>query len=268
MRDAGRVLTVVEGCDVVFHLAALIGIPYSYVAPESYVQTNVMGTQNVAAACRRAGVRPHGAHVDERDLRHRDRGADRRGPSAAAAIAVLGVEDRRRHDGAELPPRVRPPRGRRAPVQHLRPPPVAACGDPDHPRPAAPRDDRDPPRRDRPDAAISTSSTTPCAASSPSPAATAALGNVVNVGSGREIAIGDAGGAADRDHGTRCDGRRRRGDRLRPAGSEVERLLADTTRAREWAGWQPEVSFEEGLRRTSEWVRDNLALVDPTRYQV
>src|SRR5947207_5976410 len=37
-------------------MAALIGIPYSYVAPESYVQTNVMGTQNVAAACRRAGV--------------------------------------------------------------------------------------------------------------------------------------------------------------------------------------------------------------------
>src|SRR5690606_4428552 len=46
----------VAGCDVVFHLAALIGIPYSYVAPESYVQVNVTGTLNVATACRRAGV--------------------------------------------------------------------------------------------------------------------------------------------------------------------------------------------------------------------
>ena len=46
--------TSVEGCDVVFHLAALIGIPYSYVAPESYVQTNVMGTHNVAARLPRA----------------------------------------------------------------------------------------------------------------------------------------------------------------------------------------------------------------------
>src|SRR5205823_3136715 len=56
VRDGRRVQDAVDGMDVVFHLAALIGIPYSYVAPESYVQTNVMGTQNVAAACRRAGV--------------------------------------------------------------------------------------------------------------------------------------------------------------------------------------------------------------------
>jgi NAD dependent epimerase/dehydratase len=56
VRDADRVMQVVEGQDVVFHLAALIGIPYSYEAPESYVQTNVTGSYNVANACRRAGV--------------------------------------------------------------------------------------------------------------------------------------------------------------------------------------------------------------------
>jgi nucleoside-diphosphate-sugar epimerase len=87
------------------------------------------------------------------------------------------------------------------------------------------------------------------------------------VGSGREIAIG-----ALVELLIEITGRDARvvveADRLRPSGSEVERLLADTTRAREWAGWQPEVSLEEGLRRTSDWVRDNLALVDPTRYQV
>ena len=55
---------------------------------------------------------------------------------------------------------------------------------------------------------------------------------------------------------------------MRPAGSEVERLLCDNTRAREWAGWQPEVSLEEGLRRTSDWVREHLDTVDPDRYQV
>src|SRR5216110_2002518 len=56
VRDGGRVRRAVEGSEVVFHLAALIGIPYSYDAPESYVQTNIVGTQNVLDACRGAGV--------------------------------------------------------------------------------------------------------------------------------------------------------------------------------------------------------------------
>src|SRR5262249_2497701 len=56
VRDSDRVMQAVAGCDVVYHLAALIGIPYSYDAPESYVQTNVTGTFNVANACRRYGV--------------------------------------------------------------------------------------------------------------------------------------------------------------------------------------------------------------------
>jgi nucleoside-diphosphate-sugar epimerase len=56
IRDAERVAMAAAGVDVVFHLAALIGIPYSYEAPESYVQTNVVGTYNVLNAARRAGV--------------------------------------------------------------------------------------------------------------------------------------------------------------------------------------------------------------------
>src|SRR4051794_33785457 len=56
VRDGERVMQAVAGCELVYHLAALIGIPYSYEAPESYVQTNVTGTYNVAAACRRHEV--------------------------------------------------------------------------------------------------------------------------------------------------------------------------------------------------------------------
>src|SRR5665647_895698 len=54
--DGNAVRKAVEDKDVVFHLAALIGIPYSYVAPESYVNTNVKGTLNVMEACRVADV--------------------------------------------------------------------------------------------------------------------------------------------------------------------------------------------------------------------
>lgn len=54
--DGRSVAEAVKGCEMVFHLAALIGIPYSYVAPASYVQTNVIGTLNVLDACRNSGV--------------------------------------------------------------------------------------------------------------------------------------------------------------------------------------------------------------------
>ena len=94
-----------------------------------------------------------------------------------------------------------------------------------------------------------------------------ALGEVVNLGTGREIAIGALAealiAASGREAEVVVDPAR-----LRPSGSEVERLLSDNSRARRWAGWEPEVSLEEGLKRTSEWVAENLRLFSADRYQV
>lgn len=56
VRDRSVVEDACRAVDVVFHLAALIDVPYSYAAPESYIQTNVLGTLNVIEACRRAEV--------------------------------------------------------------------------------------------------------------------------------------------------------------------------------------------------------------------
>ena len=56
VRDPDFCRTLVEGADTVFHLAALIAIPYSYIAPDSYVDTNVKGTLNICQAARSAGV--------------------------------------------------------------------------------------------------------------------------------------------------------------------------------------------------------------------
>ena len=56
IRDPNGVLEAMKGCDVVFHLAALIAIPFSYHAPDSYVDTNIKGTLNVLQAARRLGV--------------------------------------------------------------------------------------------------------------------------------------------------------------------------------------------------------------------
>ena len=57
VEDPFAVHKAIAGCDTVFHLAALIGIPYSYLAPQHYVQTNVVGTLNVLQACLDHGVR-------------------------------------------------------------------------------------------------------------------------------------------------------------------------------------------------------------------
>lgn len=57
VRDAEQMWRLINGHDLVFHLAALIDIPYSYVAPRSYIDTNVVGTLNIAEACRSVGAR-------------------------------------------------------------------------------------------------------------------------------------------------------------------------------------------------------------------
>lgn len=56
IRDYDSVYNAVKGCDTVFHLAALIGIPYSYVSPMAYIKTNVEGTYNIVQSCREQGT--------------------------------------------------------------------------------------------------------------------------------------------------------------------------------------------------------------------
>lgn len=56
IRDPHGVKTAMQGCDIVLHLAALIGIPYSYYSPETYIDTNVKGTLNIVQAARELGV--------------------------------------------------------------------------------------------------------------------------------------------------------------------------------------------------------------------
>ena len=84
----------------------------------------------------------------------------------------------------------------------------------------------------------------------------------MNLGSGREISIGDLARLiaeiADVQLEILCDE-----ERLRPVGSEVERLLADTSLVRELTGWAPAVPLREGLKRTLAWFRD----ADRSRYR-
>ena len=94
-----------------------------------------------------------------------------------------------------------------------------------------------------------------------------ALGRTINLGSGREISIGDLAQLIarlmDKDLGLTQDPAR-----LRPAGSEVERLLADASLAAELLDWRPRLDLEEGLSRTIAWLGQHLDRYRPGVYVV
>jgi NAD dependent epimerase/dehydratase len=260
VRDAERVSTAVEGCEVVFHLAALIGIPYSYLAPDSYVQVNVTGTHNVARACLRAGVSRlvHTSTSETYGTARRvpiaeDHPLQPQSPYSASKIGGDMMALSFFH-AFELPVAVVRPFNTYGPRQSTRAviPTIltqlhAGAGE------------------------IALGATTPTrdfnyvddtvAGFLAVAGCERAVGEVVNIGSGREISIGDLVALLVELTGSAArvvtDP-----ERLRPTDSEVERLWCDNSRAREWAGWRPEVTLEEGLARTSAWVaehRDRLA---------
>jgi dTDP-glucose 4,6-dehydratase len=92
-------------------------------------------------------------------------------------------------------------------------------------------------------------------------------GEVVNIGSGREIAIGDLVRLIVGLIGTDIEILQKE-QRVRPEQSEVERLLCDNRKIFQLTDWESEVSLEEGLKRTIEWLRGNLHLYKPEIYNV
>jgi len=266
IRDSERVANAVDGCDVVFHLAALIGIPYSYVAPESYVQVNVQGTINVATACRRHEV-ARLVHTSTSETYgtaitapiNEDHPLQPQSPYSASKIGgdMMALSFFHAFD---LPVAVVRPFNTYGPRQSTRAV-IPTILSQLHKGASEIHLGATSPTRDFnyvDDTVAGFLAVAGC---------DRALGQVVNVGSGREISIGDLVRLLVEITGTDAsvvtDD-----DRLRPQGSEVERLLCDNTRAREWAGWAPQVSLEDGLRRTSDWVKANLDQLDTAGYSV
>jgi len=98
LRDLAAVQAAMRDRTHVFHLGALIAIPYSYIHPAEVVETNVIGTLNVLLASRQAQVARLIHHVDQRGLWYRPAGSDRRNPSLARSIPLFGKQDRRRQN--------------------------------------------------------------------------------------------------------------------------------------------------------------------------
>lgn len=266
VRDGERVLQAVDGREVVFHLAALIGIPYSYQSPESYVQTNVMGTYHVLNASRRAEVE-RVVHTSTSEVYgtaltvpiDEAHPLQPQSPYSATKIGadMLAISF---HRSFELPVAIVRPFNTYGPRQSTRAviPSLLGqlFGEAERIRVGTVS-----PTRDFNYVSDTVNGFLAIAS------ADRTTGEVVNIGSGREISIGDLIELLFEVTGQRKD-IVAEDERIRPTGSEVHRLLCDNTRAREWAGWKPEVSLEEGLRATADWVRHNLGELKTDVYHV
>ena len=254
VRDPETLRAPMVGADAVFHLAALIAIPYSYSAPRSYVQTNVLGTLNVLEEARRASV-GHVVHTSTSEVYGTalrvpiDEGhpLQAQSPYAATKIAADKLAESY-HRSFELPVTTVRPFNTFGPRQSARAiiPTVvtqALAG-------SAITIGNVTPTRDFTFVADTVEGFIRAGASG------AGVGQTVNLGNGKEIAIRDLVLEIADLVGVEAEVTIDEA-RLRPEASEVERLCADATRASELLGWEPQVSLRDGLLRTIDWIRDN-----------
>lgn len=255
--DPNSVDEAVDGREVVFHLAALIAIPYSYSAPASYVATNVQGTLNVLEACRRSRVRKL-VHTSTSEVYGTARVVpiteehplQAQSPYAATKIAAdqiaLSFE---RSFG--LPVAICRPFNTYGPRQSARAviPSIACQLLQDKPRLKLGALS---PVRDFNYVADTVEGFLAVAA------AKATVGEVINIGSGRGVTIGETARLLMKLTGRRVEIASDRA-RVRPERSEVMRLLCGNAKARRLTGWRPRVPLAQGLSRTVDYIRSRLS---------
>ena len=255
IRDPHGVRTAMAGCDVVMHLAALIGIPYSYHSPDAYVDTNVRGTLNVVQAARDLGIE-RVVHTSTSEVygtarfvpiteQHPLQGQS---PYSATKIGADQLAMSFFLSFGTPVTIVRPfnTYGPRQSARAVIPTIITQIASGARQIKLGAMQ----PTRDF-NYVIDTVRGFVAVAE-----ADGAVGQIINIGSNFEISIGDTARLIAEQMGREVeftlDERR-----LRPADSEVDRLWADNTRARELAGWTPGYGGREGFRRglgeTIEW---------------
>lgn len=255
IREQESVTHAMNGMDIVFHLAALIAIPYSYQVPASFVQTNITGTMNVLQAARSVGVQ-RVIHTSTSEVYGTARAVpipethplQAQSPYAASKIGADKLVEAFALSYGVPVVTVRPFNtfGPRQSARAIVPTIITQCLTERVVRLGNLSPTRDFNYvRDTVEGFVR-------AAESPE-----AIGRTINIGSGRETSIEAlalmVAGLAHRTIDVERDD-----ERVRPAGSEVERLVADTTVAREVLGWEPSVSLEEGLKLTIDWMQEHL----------
>ncbi len=255
IEDSNFVARQIKGKDIVFHLAALITIPYSYIAPLSYVRTNIEGTLNVLESARNFNVEKvihtstsetYGTAIyTPIDEKHPLQGQS---PYAASKIGADKIAESY-HRSFNLPVAVIRPFNTYGPRQSARAviPSIISqalskktiylglLG----------------PKRDLTYVKDTVDGFLKIAESEKS------IGEVINIGNGMEFTVGDVANKIIRLLGEKVR-IVSENKRIRPNTSEVERLLADNRKAKRLIGWTPRTSLEDGLKETIEWVKANI----------
>ena len=263
--DRDSVWKAMQSVDIVFHLAALIGIPYSYHVPTSYVRTNIQGTLNVLQAALAANVEcmvhtstseVYGtAQYVPIDEKHPLQGQS---PYSATKIGADKLAEAFYRSFGLPAVTIRPfnTYGPRQSARAVIPTIIIQCLNGGKVRLGNIH-----PTRDLNYIADVVNGFL-LAAERPK-----AIGQTINLGSGREISIGDLAKLIIHLVGRPIDIESEE-KRVRPDKSEVDRLLADNTSARAVLGWEPAISLEEGLERTIEWIRQHRERYRPDVYSI
>ena len=266
IRDYDSVEAAARGVDAVFHLAALIGIPYSYVSPMAYVRTNVEGTYNILQSATRFDVsqvlvtstsETYGtAQYVPIDEKHPPVGQS---PYAASKVGAdqLAISY---HCSFDLPVKIVRPFNTYGPRQSSRAiiPTVMSqllagkktisVGNT-----ATTRDLTF--VEDTALGFLAIADSSDC------------IGEAINIGHGKEISIGALIAKISAVCQTDCEVSVST-ERLRPEKSEVERLCCDNSKLRTFTDWEPLYTLHAGLEKTADWMRANLDHFNPNRYTV
>jgi NAD dependent epimerase/dehydratase len=270
VRDLASAVELVAGAEVVYHLAAIGSVPYSYRVPRTFMENNCMGTLNVLEAARACRT-PRVVHTSTSETYGTARTVpitethplQAQSPYAASKIAGDKLAESY-HLSFALPVVTLRPFNTYGPRQSTRaviPQIITQLGSGARTiMLGALAPSRDFSYVTDTVAAFISVGTAP---------ASAVLGEVFNCGPGDDVSIGDLAAEIVSLTGASAD-ITEDPQRLRPKDSEVMRLVCDATRLRERTGWQPLVTRSEGLRRTIEWFSQpaNLARYTLDEYHV
>ncbi len=265
LADPATAAALVVGQDIVFHLAALVGIPYSYIHPIEVMRTNAMGTAYLLEACRINGVQRlvcfstsevYGtalyAPIDE------EHPLQAQSPYSASKIAAdqLALSY---HRAFGVPVSIARPFNTYGPRQSSRAiiPTIITQAL----RGGGVRLGSVTPTRDLCYVGDTAQGVIRICESE------ATLGTAVNLGTGREISIGDLAKLIFKIIGREPEIVTEE-QRVRPGKSEVMRLIANSDKAFRLCGWKPSVTLEQGLERTVDWIRANPDFFKSTEYHV
>ena len=266
IRDPYGVKKAMQGCEIVFHLAALIGIPYSYHSPDTYIDTNVKGTLNVVQAARELNVKKV-VHTSTSEVygtaryvpineKHPFQGQS---PYSATKIGadMLAESFYRSFD---LPVAVCRPFNTYGPRQSARAVIPAIITQITGKKKNIQLGSLDT-TRDFNYVADTVEGFIKIGESEK------AIGEVINIGTGLDITIGDLARKIIKLCGFNLE-IKSDAKRIRPLDSEVYRLCADSSKAEELVGWKPEIDLNNGLAKTINWLKQNKDQYNDNIYNV